>query len=317
MTSLADTLRALADPTRLRLLRLLDEAELHVNELVDVLELPQPTVSRHLAVLHRAAIVNRRRDGQWTFYSWAASNGGAAAGLGPALRTRLRELPEASRDLERLQACIEARARSSREFYARVAPNWDRLRAGLDLEGLHGRLLGALLPGTLDLVDAGTGTGALLPVLAPAARQLIGVDRSAEMLAEAARRLTSARLSPVTLVRGDLESLPLGAQSADGVCSLFALHHAARPETVAAEFARVLRPGGSVVVGDLVSHTEEWMRTELAHAWLGFPPERVASWFARAGLVDVTVDTVHRRQRTGANAMPEVFVVRAHKPHDA
>ena len=198
-----------------------------------------------------------------------------------------------------------------------MAPQWDRLRAGLDLEGLHGRLLSGLLPGTLDLVDAGTGTGALLPVLAPAARRLIGIDRSREMLAEAGRRIASDNLTGVSLVCADLEALPLADAAVDGVCSLFALHHAARPESVITEFARVVRTGGSVVLCDLVPHGEEWMRTDLAHAWLGFPPERVVQWFAKAGLSGVEVHTVRRRQRTGTNAMPDVFVVRGQTPRVA
>jgi ubiquinone/menaquinone biosynthesis C-methylase UbiE/DNA-binding transcriptional ArsR family regulator len=317
MQNLPDLFKALADPTRLRLLRLLDEAELHVNELVEVLELPQPTVSRHLGVLLRAGLVLRRRDGQWTFYSWAAPGPAEDAALGALLRGRLRAAPENARDLHRLEACLEARVRSSRDFYARVAPQWDRLRAGLDLEGLHGRLLSGLLPATLDLVDAGTGTGALLPVLAPAARRLLGIDRSAEMLAEAGRRVAAENLPSVSLVRADLEALPLADAAVDGVCSLFALHHVARPESVIAEFARVVRARGSVVLCDLVPHGEEWMRTELAHAWLGFPPERVVQWFTNAGVHPVDVQTVRRRQRTGTNAMPDVFVVRGRKTSGA
>ena len=314
MQALPELFKALADPTRLRLLRLLDDAELHVNELVEVLELPQPTVSRHLGVLLRAGIVTRRRDGQWTFYRWNARRDGDAASLGALLRTQLRASPDHARDLQRLESCLEARVRSSRDFFARMAPNWDRLRAGLDLEGLHGRLLSGLLPGTLDLVDAGTGTGALLPVLAPAARRLIGIDRSGEMLAEAGRRVATENLPGVSLVRADLEALPLADAGVDGVCSLFALHHAARPESVIAELARVVRSGGSVVLCDLVPHGEEWMRTELAHVWLGFPPERVAQWLLSAGLTAVEVQTVRRRQRTGGTPLPDVFVVRGRKP---
>ncbi len=315
MRALPDFFKALADSTRLRVLRLLDEAELNVNELVEVLELPQPTVSRHLAVLLHAGLVHRRRDGQWTFYSVTAGNGWNADGFGTALRARWRELPEGGRDVQRLEACLEARTRSTHEFYARIAPTWDRMRAGLDVEGLHGRLLAGLLPGTLDLVDAGTGTGALLPALAPAARRLVGVDRSVEMLAEARRRIAAEGLSGVALVRADLAALPFADATVDGVCSLLALHHAARPEAVVAEFARTVRPGGSVVVSDFVPHTEEWMRNELAHAWLGFPAERVAQWFATAGLAGIDTRTVRRRPRAGSPAMPDLFVVRGRKPH--
>src|SRR5262245_60996659 len=204
MGQLPEFFKALADSNRLLVLRLLDETELHVNELVEVLELPQPTVSRHLAILLRAGLVSRRRDGQWTFYSVQSANGGLSGGFAAALRARWRELPDGDRDSQRLEACLDARVRSSQEFTARVAPSWDRLRAGLDLEGLHGQLVAGLLPATLDLVDAGTGTGALLPVLAPAARRLVGVDRSVEMLREAKRRAESGSLKAVELVRADL-----------------------------------------------------------------------------------------------------------------
>jgi ArsR family transcriptional regulator len=311
---LPDLFKALGDGTRLRVLRLLDEAELHVNELVEILELPQPTVSRHLAVLLRAGLVTRRRDGQWTFYSLNASNGWSADGFGHALRARLRGLGDEPRDRARLEACLEQRVRSSHEFYARIAPTWDRMRAGLDLEGLHGRLLAGLLPATLEWVDAGTGTGALLPVLAPAARRLWGVDRSPEMLAEAHRRVAAAGLRQVTLVRADLAAMPFADASVDGVCSLLALHHAARPAAVVAEFARCVRPGGRVVIGDFVEHHEEWMRAELAHAWLGFAPDRVVRWCRDAGLHDIETSSVRRRRGAGSASMPDLWIVRGTRP---
>lgn len=312
---LPDLFKALADPTRLRILRVLDGAELHVNELVDVLGLPQPTVSRHLGVLLRARLLTRRRDGLWTFYGLAAETPGLGDGLGAALRTRLRSLPDDADDAARLAACLEARERTSREFYARAASTWDRLRAGLDVEGLHGRLLAGMLAGDLVLVDAGTGTGALLPVLAPAARRLLGVDRSSEMLAEAGRRAAALGLRQVVLLRADLDELPFASASVDGVASCFALHHAARPAAVIVEFARIVRPGGRVVVSDLVQHGEEWMRTELAHAWLGFEPQRVAGWFADAGLADVAVAPLRRRRAGGTGpTLPDVWVVQGRRP---
>jgi ArsR family transcriptional regulator len=315
MRPLPDIFKALADSTRLRILRALDGAELHVNEIVDVLELPQPTVSRHLAVLLHAGLVSRRRDGMWTFYSLDAASGAwAEHGLGTALRARLRGLPDESGDADRLVRCLEARARQSGEFYAHNAPHWDRLRAGLDVEDMHARLLGALLPGDLDIVDAGTGTGALLPLLAPAARRLVGIDRSPEMLTEARARVATLGLAPVLLVRADLARLPLADASVDAVCSSLALHHAAQPAQVIAEFARVVRPGGRVVVSDLVQHSEEWMRTELAHQWLGFPPERVASWFEAAGLDGVASGAIRRRRAGTARPVPDLWVIRGRRP---
>jgi ArsR family transcriptional regulator len=314
MRPLPEVFKALADPTRLRILRLLfDGTELHVNELVEVLELPQPTVSRHLAVLLRAGLVVRRRDGMWTFYSSSATSDAVGdQALASALRSRLRAEADGHGDRPRLEACLEARLRQSGEFYARVAPTWDRLRAGLDAEGLHAQVLGGLLPGSLDLLDAGTGTGALLPVLAPAARRLFGIDRSPEMLLEARRRAAAEGLRNVALLRADLERLPFRDESLDGACSVLALHHASRPAAAILELARVVRPGGHVVVSDLAEHGEEWMRDELAHLWLGFPPQRVAGWFEDAGLRDVRAGSI-RRRRSGGGAAPDLWVVRGRR----
>jgi ArsR family transcriptional regulator len=236
-------------------------------------------------------------------------------GLAEALRARLRHADDRAGDRPRLERCLDARVQESQEFYARVAPTWDRLRAGLDVEGLHAHLLAGVLPMALDLADAGTGTGALLPVLAPAARRLVGFDRSPEMLVEARRRADASGVRQVELVQADLVQLPFPAASFDGLCSAFALHHAARPAAVVAEFARVVRPGGAVVLCDLVPHDEEWMRSELAHVWLGFDPARVAGWFADAGFVDVHRAALARRRSSGGRAMPDVWVVRGRRPH--
>ncbi|MFQ5599598.1 MAG: ArsR/SmtB family transcription factor [Candidatus Krumholzibacteriia bacterium] len=315
MRSLAELFKALADPTRLRILRVLEGNDLRVQELVEVLGLAQPTVSRHLGVLLRGGLLRRRRDGVWVFYGLNCDAGPLVENdLGSALRARLRDIPPDPEDLERLERCLEARVRRSREFYARMASEWDGLRAGLEVEGMHLRMLGGVLPGALDLVDAGTGTGALLPILAPAARRLLGVDRSTEMLAEARRRTLAARLGNVALLCADASRLPLADGAVDGVCSLLALHHAARPAGVVAEFVRVLRPGGCVVISDLVEHSEEWMRSELAHQWLGFAAENIVGWSEDAGLVDVDVSHVRRRRVAGERAMPDLFVVRGRKP---
>lgn len=316
--SLAELFRALGDPTRLRILRILEANDLRVQELVQVLGVAQPTVSRHLATLLRARLVRRRREGSWTFYSLARNGGGLpAAGLGQALRTHLRETSLSPQEVERLERCLAARVERSRRFYTDAASRWDRVRAGIEVADLHLHLLAGALPRALDVVDAGTGTGALLPVLASAARRLVGVDQSAEMLREAARRVSSMQLQRTLLVRGDIAALPLADVCADAICSALALHHAARPSAVIHEFARVARAGGVVVVSDLVEHSEEWMRTELAHEWLGFPVDDVLSWFQDAGLRDVAARQLQRQPQSRGRAMPDLFVVRGCKPTGA
>ncbi len=314
-SALALLFKAMADPSRLRLLRLLDGNELRVQELVEVLGLTQPTVSHHLGIMLRAGLLRRRREGSWTFYGVDWESGRLSqAGLGESVRSCLQETALGPEELDRLERCLEARAARSREFYSRMAPQWEGLRAGLEIEGLQLRLLGGVLPGTLDIVDAGTGTGALLPALASAARQLIGVDQSPEMLAEAQRRLAAAQLRGVRLLRADIGQLPFADRSVDAVCSTLALHHAARPAAVVAEFARVVRPGGAVVLSDLVEHGEEWMRSEFAHAWLGFAEDAVARWCRSGGLGDITSSRLRRRRSGTGRVLPDLFVLCARKP---
>lgn len=317
MRTLPDLFKALADPTRLRILGILEKNELRVGELVQVLEMPQPTVSRHLGLLLREELLGRRRDGMWTLYSWNPGGPLSGNGLGTALREQLRRMPEARGDPQRIQECLEARGRESHDFFARVAPEWDRLREGLDVEGLHARLLGGLLGGDFRLVDAGTGTGALLPLLAPGAASLVGIDRSPEMLQLAGRRVRSERLRGVHLVRADLHDLPLSDASTDGVCSAFALHHMARPSVVVAEFGRIVRPGGRVVVSDLAAHDQEWMRTELAHVWLGFDASRIRTWFEQAGLIEIETVHLQRRGSPTGRPVPDIWVVRGRRPRTA
>lgn len=312
---LASLFQALADPTRLRLLRLLDDNELRVQELVEILGLAQPTVSRHLGVLRRAGLLHHRREGSWTFYTLDRESPLLAqGGLGEAVQRRLHEAAVGHAEIERLERCLEARTARSRDFYSRMAPEWDGLRAGLAIEGLHLRLLGGVLRRSLDIVDAGTGTGALLPVLASAARLVVGVDRSAAMLAEAGRRVARFGLTAVRLVCADIARLPLPDASADAVCSALALHHAPRPAGVLAEWSRVVRPGGAVVVCDLVAHGEEWMRSELAHVWLGFPLERLENWCTAVDLTDIETTQLQRRHGGAGRRLPDLFVLCARKP---
>jgi ArsR family transcriptional regulator len=302
----------------LRILRILEANDLRVQELVQVLGVAQPTVSRHLATLLRAHLVRRRREGAWTFYSLERNGGGLpASGLGQALRDHLRETRPSPEELGRLERCLAARVERSREFYTGVASRWDSVRAGIEIADMHLHLLAGVLPRALDVVDAGTGTGAMLPVLASAARRLVGVDHSAEMLEEAARRVSVSRLQRTSLVRGDIAALPLADASADAICSALALHHAARPAAVVGEFARVARARGVVVVSDLVEHSEEWMRTELAHEWLGFPVDGVVRWFEEASLTHIEARHLQRQRQARSKAMPDVFVVRGCKPLDA
>ncbi len=283
-----DLFRALADEVRLRIVHVLQSAELSVAELVDVLGLPQSTVSRHLKPLRDAGLVDTRREGTSVFYRRGAVLGEAE--VAALLRAQLERWVPAQADAEAVRRVLEQRRRRSRDFFEKVAGRygalsqpgggWDALAAGL-AAGLAGR----------DVADLGAGEGSLTLLLARFARSVTAVDASPAMRRELQKRARAAgRAGVVRVVEGDLEDLPLKGGSMDAVFLSQALHHAAQPERAVAEAARLLRPGGVLVVLDLVRHEQEWMREQWADQWLGFARPEVQRWLERAGLQVCAVD---------------------------
>jgi ArsR family transcriptional regulator len=285
-SSLLDSFSALADATRRRMLWLLDRHELTVSELCTVLQLPQSTVSRHLRLLADAGWVTSRRDGTSRYY--ALSLDGAA---GP--RTQIWDLTRAQvssrvgagQDSRRLARVLASRREASEQFFATSAGQWDRLR-----EDLFGRdfvpaaLLG-LLPSDWTVGDLGCGTGAVLPVLAPHVARVVGVDASAEMLSAARDRARD--LPNVDVRQGALESLPLDAGALDAVTLVLVLHHVPAPAEALAEAARVLKPGGRILVVDMTAHEREEYRQTMGHVWLGFTEDQMRRQLEQAGFRDI------------------------------
>lgn len=297
--------KALSDETRVRICAALSGEELSVGEIADVLETPQPGVSRHLAALSTAGLVSSRKQGTATFYRLTQTD--------PVLDGPFRaELHAVARD-EKLAARVERvllrRAQRSQSFFDQ-AEDWDTLRAELFADAAGYASLLPLVPRGLVVADIGTGTGGMLPFLAEVATRIHAIDRSTAMLRRAKAKAERLGLSGVTFERGDLEALPLRSHSVDAAFLSLVLHHAAQPAVALAEAARVVRPGGTVVVVDLGAHGHEWLREEQEDVWLGFAETEIKELARKAGLLRVRHRVVSRtaaRQRKGAPL--ELFVL--------
>lgn len=278
-----DRMSALADPTRSRVLLLLERHELTVGELCQVLQLPQSTVSRHLKLLGDEGWVSARAEGTSRRYCMPADRMDAGARqLWSLVRQELASLPGAAQDGERLRSVLAQRSTRSREFFSTAAGEWDRLRA--ELFGRRADLLALL--GLLDerwtVGDLGCGTGQLAHSLAPFVARVVAVDSSSAMLDAARARLGG--LPNVETREGELESLPVADGELDAAIAFLVLHYVAEPADALAEAARALRPGGRLLVVDMMPHDREEYRQAMGHLWQGFGAERLAGWMTDAGL---------------------------------
>jgi ArsR family transcriptional regulator len=278
-------LKAVAEPTRLRLLALCAHADLTVTELTQILGQSQPRVSRHLKLLCDGGLLDRRREGSWAYFQ-LAQNGPA----GELARTLVDSLPgddpSISLDLERLEQVMRARAERAAEYFRRNAAKWDEMRSlYVDEAEIEGALLDLLPEGEVrDLIDIGTGTGRMIEVFAPRVRRATGVDLSREMLLIARSKLERAGLRNCRVQQGDMYQLPVPNESFDAAIIHQVLHFAENPAEAIAEAARVLRPGGRLVVVDFARHEQAFLGAEHAHRWLGFGADEVTAWCKGAGL---------------------------------
>jgi ArsR family transcriptional regulator len=278
-----DRMSALADATRSRLLLLLERHELTVGELCQVLQLPQSTVSRHLKLLGDEGWVSARAEGTSRRYRMPADRMDAGAQqLWQLVRGEVAALPGAAQDGDRLRTVLAQRSTRSREFFSSAAGEWDRLRA--ELFGRRADLLGllGLLDETWTLGDLGCGTGQITHSLAPFVRRVVAVDSSPEMLSAARARL--AGLGNVETREGELESLPIADGELDAAVAFLVLHYVAEPGEALAQASRALRPGGRLLVVDMMPHDREEYRATMGHVWQGFEAARMERWMADAGL---------------------------------
>ncbi|QIG79083.1 ArsR/SmtB family transcription factor [Stakelama tenebrarum] len=300
MAAALEIFRALADPTRLRILGLLRSMELSVGELAQVLEQSQPRVSRHVKILCDADLAERRKEGSWVFVAL-----GPLAVVQPVLDA-LDHWPKGEADqwvLEdeaRLASVRADRSTAAAEWFQAHAGEWDAIRslhiAESDVEAAMARSLGDESLGRL--IDIGTGTGRMLELFAPKAEHAMGIDRSSEMLRLARAKLSEQGLNRAELRQADFCALPLDDGGADTAVLHHVLHFAQLPGAAICEAARVLDEGGRLLIADFAPHDREELRTRDAHSRLGFSDDQILGWFAECGLFPVLVETLEGGELT-------------------
>ncbi len=304
--------RTLGDPTRVRILLLLEREELAVQELMDVLGMAQSRVSRHLGILREAALVRDRRDGTFALYRFVAPDEDAWRDAWALARRAVAGDPAPEKDQIALARVLAARGNRGHSFFDAVGGEWDALRKVWGDELLRARALTHLVPPGLVVADVGTGTGVLALELAGLGCRVIAVDSSTAMLDAAARKIAEAGCGDIELREGDAEHLPLEDGEVDAAYAHMVLQYLEAPEPAIAEMARVIRPGGHVVLIDFTRHDRAWMQQELGVRHLGFAAEEIEAALTGAGLTNVCIDR-HREATRGAD-LPETFIARAQKP---
>lgn len=300
-TSLVTALKAVAEPTRLRILVLLHSGELNVKDLTVILGQSQPRLSRHLKLLHEAGLIERFREGSWAyFYISTRTVGGQLASALVDIVDRTDDL--ILRDRERAQTLKRERESNAQSYFERHADNWDEIRSlhvpEADVEAAVRSVLDDGLVETF--VDLGTGTGRMLALFADRYRYGIGIDVNQAMLAYARAKLAADGVGHAHVRHGDLYSLPLASGEADVVVMHQVLHFLSEPHRAIAEACRVLRSGGQVVVVDFLPHELEFLREEHAHERLGFSDATMRGWLSDAGFA--TGDVTELAAASGSDA---------------
>lgn len=297
MAQILKCLRALADPTRLRILAVLERSELSVNELQDITRLVQSRISTHLALLHDAGLVRSRREGKRAFYRLAPAAAGDTPVCEPlqmALRAA-RELPEHEADQVNLRRALALRENQARLLFNQVAGRFDRSYGPGRSWQAFGQLLLRLMP-PLVVADLGSGEGLLSELLALRCKKVIAVDNSEKIIAFGAAKAKKSGLKNLEFRLGDLEEPPVDPGSVDVVVLSQALHHAEHPAKAVQSAYRLLRPGGQILILDLRQHTFAAAREQYGDRWLGFTESDLTVWLERAGFRDVEVSVVAREE---------------------
>lgn len=277
-----DHMAALADPIRCRLLLPLERHELTVSEMCSVLQLPQSTVSRHLKTLADDGWVASRRDGTSRFYGMVLEDLDAGAKrLWPLIREQVSAGHAADQDARRLKSVLARRRSKSQAFFASASGQWDRLRAELFGDRVHLHALLALVEPTLTVGDLGCGTGQVSEILAPHVAHVIAVDGSTDMVQAARARCKGT--PNVDVRRGDVEALPIDDAQLDAAIVSLVLHHVPDPSRALREVSRVLKPGGRVLIVDMLPHDRAEYQQQMGHVWLGFPERTMRRYLEGAG----------------------------------
>jgi ArsR family transcriptional regulator len=307
MENLLPILRALSDPTRLRLLLLLREEELSVAELQEILGMGQSRISSHLGLLRKLNLVNDRRVGKNSYYSATDSMPSELSGVWAAAA---REIRETARDRTALELILRKRKDRATEFFNRLAGKFGRTYIpGRSWQALAHALLRLLPP--MEIADLGAGEGMLSQLLARRARRVYAIDNSPEMVAYGAKTAADNGVGNLEFLLGDMEEIPLPDASVDLALFSQALHHAATPQRAVKEAFRILRPGGRILLLDLAAHTREEVRELYAHVWLGFTEIELHELLRKAGGQDIEVTLVSTEPQSPHF---RTILATAHKP---
>ncbi len=280
--AILDHLSALADTTRSRILLLLDRHELTVTELCGILQLPQSTVSRHLKALADSGWISARAEGTSNLYAMNRDElDPAARRLWALVREQVGPTTAAAQDQRRVQSVLAERRTKSQEFFSSSAGQWDRLRDEMFGERFHLAALPAFADPAWTVGDLGCGTGQMTAALAPFVARVIAVDASAAMLQSAKKRLGG--FDNIDLRRGEIEALPIDDAKLDAATLMLVLHHLPQPEKALSEIARVVKPGGRLLVVDMLPHDRENYRQQMGHVWLGFSEDHLTRMLRDAG----------------------------------
>jgi ubiquinone/menaquinone biosynthesis C-methylase UbiE len=308
-TQILDHMAALADPIRCRMLLPLERHELTVSEICSVLQLPQSTVSRHLKTLADDGWVASRRDGTSRFYGMVLEDlDPGAQRLWPLIREQVSASNGADHDERRLKSVLSRRRSKSEEFFASASGQWDHLRTELFGDRFHLHALLALIDPSLTVGDLGCGTGQVSELVSPHVAKVIAVDGSADMVQAARRRLKGAQ--HVEVRRGDMEALPIDDGQLDVAIVALVLHHVPEPSRALAEVSRVLKPGGRVLIVDMLPHDRAEYQQQMGHVWLGFSEKTIKKNLEAAGFDKPTVTPLPADEEAKG---PSLFVATARK----
>lgn len=296
MSATLKSLRALSDPTRLRIVSLLEKDELSVNELQEITRMGQSRISTHLGLLQDSGLVQSRREGKRTFYKLnTAANGAVSEFIELAIRGA-RELPEHSGDQINLKRILTRRREQAQVHFNQVAGRFDRVYGPGRSWQAFGHLLLRILP-PLVVADLGSGEGLLSELLARRCKKVIAVDNSEKIVAFGAAKAKKNNLKNLEFRLGDLQNPPIEPASVDLAILSQALHHAEEPGQAVAAAHRLIKPGGQIMILDLARHTFERAHELYGDRWLGFAESDLHRWLEAAGFKRIEINIVAREEQ--------------------